>query len=109
MDKHPRDMPNGSMLLLGVSYAAMETGKIWTYVLLKAGGLWYSTGTGPQAAGWGAVERWLGRSDRHLEFVEVVTGTERLWTRKPEISGQTEVAVVEDLIRSGDLRRSYLD
>lgn len=79
-------VPNGTILTMGISYAGMgqtdldttrgrQTPKVFTYAMLKAGGLWYFTGTGrvPQAAGWGAVERWLAKDNRTVEWVKVVT------------------------------------
>ena len=96
---HPKTMPNCSILLLGISYPGLvedkdktrgrEMPKVFTYALLKAGGVWYTTGAGktPQAAGWGAVERWLERDNRVLEFIEVVSGTDRVWTAPGEAVG----------------------
>lgn len=90
-------LTNGTLLLIGVSYRNAQPGgdtrgrvnpKTYTYALLKAGGLWYMSGTGqvPQAAGWGAVERWLGKDGRRLEWVK---GTHQdqlldLWAAEPE-------------------------
>jgi hypothetical protein len=85
-------IPNGALLLMGISYDGMgqtdldttrgrQTPKVFTYALLKAGGVWYTTGSGrvPQAAGWGAVERWLSKDNRVVEWVKVVTQTADLW------------------------------
>ncbi len=85
-----RKIPNGAVLLMGVSFTSGEPGgdtrgrtspKVFTYTLLKAGGLWYVSGSGksPQAAAWGAVERWLGKDNRVLEWIEVVTETTRVY------------------------------
>lgn len=76
-------IPNGTVLKMGISYPGMgqtdldttrgrHTPKVFTYVFLKAGNLWYGTGKAPQAAGWGAVNRWLDRDGRVVEWVEVV-------------------------------------
>ncbi len=83
---------NGTILLFGISYAGMgqtdldttrgrQTPKVFTYTMLKAGGTWYVSGGGqtPQAAGWGAVVRWLERDNRVVEWVKVVTETADLW------------------------------
>jgi hypothetical protein len=55
--------------------------KVYTYAMLKAGGLWYVTGSGrvPVAAGWGAIERWLEREGREVISVEAMTGKSLLW------------------------------
>jgi hypothetical protein len=92
-----KDVPNGTVLMLGISYrndeqAALTAGpsdanrgmsqpKVFTYVGLKAGGLWYFTGTGktPQAASWPAVERWLARDNRKLEWVNQASRWTHLW------------------------------
>lgn len=86
------DVPNGVVLLFGISYPGMgqtdldttrgrQTPKVFTYAMLKAGGLWYVTGTGrvPQAAGWGAVENWLARDNRKVEWVKVAAEMADLW------------------------------
>lgn len=85
-----RKIPNGAVLLMGISYdnanpagdtRGRTSPKVFTYVLLKAGGLWYVSGTGkaPQAAAWTAVERWLDRDNRVLEWIEAVTETVRVF------------------------------
>lgn len=82
------EVPNGTVLLFGIEYPGLVGGrgdwavpKVWTYAMLKAGDLWYVTGGGktPQAAGWGAVERWLERDGRQVVSVKVVTETRRVW------------------------------
>jgi len=87
----PRAMPNGTIMTLGVRYLpgsdpggdtrGRANPTVYTYVALKTGGLWYLTGSGkvPIAAGWGAVEKWLERDNRHLEFVGISTGTRRIY------------------------------
>jgi hypothetical protein len=81
-----RTVPDGTMLLMGIRYdqsagaGGYPTGNplIYTYALLKAKGLWYMTGGSgkvPTAAGWGAIERWLDRDGRVVEWVKVVTET----------------------------------
>lgn len=91
MALEPRTMPNGTLLVLGIRYLpGSEPGgetrgrvnpTVYTYAALKTAGLWYLTGSGkvPTAAGWGAVERWLERDNRKLEFVEIATGSRRIW------------------------------
>jgi len=87
------DYPNGTVLLLGITYPGLTEPfgdatrgrtqpKVFTYVLLKAGNLWYATGgpKAPQAAGWGAVERWLSREDRTVVWASVVTQTDRIYS-----------------------------
>lgn len=84
-DLDPRKMPNGVILVFSIRYAGDQPGgntrgrtnpKIYDYAMLKSGGLWYVTGAGqsPQAAGWGAVEKWLTRNGREVVRVEIVTG-----------------------------------
>lgn len=80
-----RKLPNGTVLLLGISHTSppldpdasrgMTAPKVFTYALLKTGGLWYATGSGkvPTAAGWGAVERWLAKDGRVVEWAKIVT------------------------------------
>jgi hypothetical protein len=90
-------VPNGTVFLFGIRYqrhipdgqeGVYEPGqtKVYTYAMLKEGGLWYVAGGGrvPQAAGWGAVERWLGRDGRVVEWIKMVTETTSLW---PEHNG----------------------
>lgn len=82
-----RTVPEGTVLLFGVRYQGEEyqdradSEKIYTYAMIKAGGYWYVTGGGrtPQAAGWGAIERWLARDGRVVEWVKHVTQTAQLW------------------------------
>lgn len=83
---NPRTMPDGVILVFHIRYENQaernpEAAQIYTYVLSKAGGLWYTSGAGqvPQAAGWGAVEKWLERDGRDLVRVEVVTGQRTIW------------------------------
>jgi hypothetical protein len=111
-----RKVLDGTILLFGIRYAAEPgawTGpdKTYTYAMLKAGGMWYVTGGGrtPQAAGWGAVERWLERDGRVVEWVRHVTETCQLWpfTIKPHrfeasYSGMVCGAMVEDVNGNGD-------
>jgi hypothetical protein len=74
-------VPNGTILIMGIQYENQTTDKVWTYALLKAGGLWYVTGNGqvPTAAGWAAVERWLAKSNRRVVSVRAVTETVPLY------------------------------
>jgi hypothetical protein len=86
-----KKIPNGTILVLGVTYSNPPTDpdatrgltppKVFTYVALKAGGLWYFSRSGrvPQAAGWGAVERWLDKDNRTVEWVDAVTSRTRVW------------------------------
>lgn len=75
-------VPDGTVLLMGIRYEGQTTDKVWTYGLLKAGGLWYVTGgaRAPQAAGWGAVNRWLERDGRIVLWVKVGTEWAGLYT-----------------------------
>lgn len=82
-------IPSGTVLMMGVRFEdrdepdpdatrGMRPPKVYTYALLKAGALWYVTGSGkvPQAAGWGAVERWLAKDGKVVEWVRVAA----VWT-----------------------------
>jgi len=103
-----RDLPNGTVLLMGISYPGdipdadatrgMTQPKVYTYALLKTGALWYVTGAGrvPQAAGWGAVERWLGKDDRNVEWVKAVTGTRTIWPVFPDPASEALLLPQED-------------
>lgn len=77
----PRKVPDGTVMVMGIRYASQTSDKVWTYVWLKAGGLWYGTGNArvPTAAGWGAVERWLEADGREVLWIDVVTGMERIY------------------------------
>lgn len=72
-------LPNGTVLIMGVRYDGAP--RVFTYAMLKVGGLWYVTGSGrvPVAAGWAAVERWLGKDGRAIVWVKVATGWEDLY------------------------------
>jgi hypothetical protein len=74
-------VPDGTVLLMGAQYENQTTDKVWTYALLKAGGLWYVTGTGgaPQAAGWGAINRWIERAGLTVLWVKGATGWAELY------------------------------
>lgn len=82
----PRQMPDDTLLKIRLQYEGQTSDKVWTYVLVKAEGLWYSTGTGkvPQAAGWGAVERWLADKGRQVLSVDLVTETVRIYEAPDE-------------------------
>lgn len=92
------NVPNGTVLLVGVSYEGagqtdLDTSrgrtapKVFTYAMLKAGGLWYVTGSGkvPVAAGWGAVERWLSRDGRVVEWVKTSQGWNHAYIRPVDV------------------------
>lgn len=80
----PRKLPNGTVLFFGISYERAQAAdtrgrtepKVYSYAALKQAGVWYFSGAGkvPQAAGWGAVENWLERDNRKLEWVKIVSG-----------------------------------
>lgn len=86
-----RQVPDGTILLFGIRYEPHPGSplpantKIYTYAMIMAGGFWYVTGGGktPQAAGWGAIERWLERDGRVVEWVRHVTATAQLWPEPP--------------------------
>lgn len=73
---------DGTVLLVGIAYQTMRD-KVWTYSIIKAGGRWYTSGTGktPQDAGWGAIDRWLSDPVREVRWIRVVTQTELLFER----------------------------
>ena len=83
-------VPDGAGRLMGIQYEGQTSDKVWTYALLKAGGLWYMTGSGsaPQAAGWGAVNRWLERDGRVVLWVRVATGWADLYPVPPVDTSQ---------------------
>lgn len=85
-------VPDGTVLLMGVKYESQTTDKVWTYALLKAGGLWYVTGNGkaPVAAGWGAVNRWLERDGRVVLWVKAATEWAEVFTSPVDTSQATE-------------------
>lgn len=75
-----RQVPDGTILLAGITFDRIPD-KVWTYSLIKAGGRWYTSGTGksPQDAGWGAVQRWLAREGTTVAYIDAVTARDRLW------------------------------
>jgi hypothetical protein len=88
----PRAVPNGQILIFGIQYPGLTEPskdatrgrtqpKTFTYAALKAGNLWYFTGgaKAPQAAGWGAIEKWLARDNRTVVWVSAVTQTETIY------------------------------
>jgi hypothetical protein len=84
-----RSLPEGTVLLVGVTFSGMTSSaevpaKVYTHAMLKAGGSWYVTGGGaPQMAGWGAIERWLSRDGRQVVWVKKVTASETIEARGP--------------------------
>lgn len=102
----PRKIADGSILVWHLRYESQleaddRRGRAdpltYTYAMLKAGGLWYVTGAGrvPQAAGWGAVEKWLERDGRIVVRVELVTAQTPIW---PEPEQPTDEEIVQALI-----------
>jgi hypothetical protein len=81
---------------MGIQYESQTSDKVWTYALLKAGGVWYVTGNGkaPVAAGWGAINRWLERDGRIVLWVKVGTGWTDLYPAR--IEGQRADQVIVD-------------
>lgn len=93
--------PNGTLLVMGIVYDNLDAPspdetrgrtepKVFTYAALKMAGLWHFTGSGqvPQSAGWGAVERWLGKNGRRVVWVRLVTQTALIWPeiQEPELA-----------------------
>jgi hypothetical protein len=92
-----KKIANGTVLMMGISFEGMgpiegndanrgmAQPKVYTYALLKAGGLWYVTGSGrvPVAAGWLAVERWLSKDGRKVEWVREATGWNEIYPEPP--------------------------
>lgn len=73
-------VPDGTVLAMGIRYEGQTSDKVWTYGLLKAGGLWYMTGSStPTAAGWGAINRWLGKDGRVVLWVRMVNSWNHLY------------------------------
>lgn len=90
--------PDGTVLVFGIRYEG-DNPTVYTYAMLKAGGLWYVTGGSgrvPTAAGWGAVARWLEKDGRVVEWVELVTEKRRVWPvpASPEGNGSAQPARV---------------
>lgn len=85
-------VPNGTVLMMGIRY---ETSTVYTYALIKAGGLWYVTGSGkvPVAAGWGAVNRWLERDGRVVVWVKTATEWADLYPVAPSPVDTSQVSV----------------
>lgn len=86
-----KKIPNGAVLIFYIRYdralddpdetRGRTNPKIYTYAMLKAGGLWYVTGSGrvPTAAGWGAVQRWLERDGRTVVRVDLMGAPLKIW------------------------------
>lgn len=115
-----KKVPNGTLLMLGVGYQNEQPGgdlrgrtdpKVYTYALLKAGGLWYMTGAGqaPHAAGWPVVEKWLSRQGRVLLWIKGVHQDDlpTLWTAaeqvEPERPSQDLIAPDQVVIERPDV------
>lgn len=108
----PRTMPNGVVLVLGIRYdRELEENSrgranplVYTYAALKTGGLWYFTGSGkvPTAAGWGAVERWLDKDGRKLEFVKILMEARLIWSKPVDADLTLTVADEDGLHQLGD-------
>jgi hypothetical protein len=73
--------PDGTVLLLGIQYEGMASGKVFTYAALKAAGRWFFTGSGkvPSDAGWMAVDAWLARDGRVVEWVHSARSFDPIW------------------------------
>lgn len=97
-DSQVRD---GTVLTLGIQYEGQTTDKVWTYAVLKAGGLWYATGNGPVSASWSAINRWLGKDGRIVLWVKVATEWADLYPLRVE--GERAAQVI------WDERPSYYD
>lgn len=86
-------VPNGTVLVFGIRYVPEDSegpqsaSRVFTYAMLKAGGLWYVTGQGrvPTAAGWPAVERWLEKDNREVVHVRAahIDGMTEIWPAPP--------------------------
>jgi hypothetical protein len=70
---------DGTVWLMGVQYRSPDMEpeareKVFEYAWIKANGLWFGSGSGkvPQAAGWGAVQRWLGERNRRLVWLRLM-------------------------------------
>lgn len=95
-------IPNGTVLVFGIRYEREPEGdtrgrtnpRVYTYAMLKAGGLWYVTGSGqvPVAAGWGAIERWLGKDGRVVEHVDVMGAPTRIWPTSAEEAADVDTS-----------------
>jgi len=84
-------VPDGTVLLMGIRYEAQTSDKVWTYALLKAGGLWYVSGSGaPTAAGWTAINRWLERDGRIVLWVKAATSWAEVFPSPVDTSQATE-------------------
>lgn len=87
-------VPDGTVLLMGIRYDGQTSDKVFTYAWLKAGGLWYSTGNArvPTAAGWGAVQRWLDADvGREVLWVRLVTDTKQIYPVPAQSSDGAEL------------------
>lgn len=111
----PRKLPNGTVLFFGISYERTQVAdtsgrtepKVYSYAALKQAGVWYFSGAGkvPQAAGWGAVENWLERDNRKLEWVKIVSGLVDVYPVELPTSPVVELATSEEPKWSDD--RTY--
>lgn len=76
-------MPDGVILVFNVRYQKHVDQRtappVHPLAAIKSAGRWYVTGSGPRAAGWGAIERWLERDNRELVSVEIATGARTIW------------------------------
>lgn len=85
-------VPDGTVLVFGIRYEPQNPGQlanptVYEHVALKARGRWYMTGSGPRDAGWGAIERWLEKDGRVVEYVNAMAQTVTLWPLPPSPEG----------------------
>jgi hypothetical protein len=81
-------LPNGTVLMFGIRYAGRTTERVFTYVMFKAGGLWYVTGNGrvPTAAAWPAIERWLAKDGREVIWVRTAVEWTEVWSSPNQLT-----------------------
>jgi hypothetical protein len=97
-----RHLPNNTVLVLQIRFD--RNPRIYTYLALKVGGLWFFTGRGPHEAGWGAVERWLIKDDK----IVVAAWTYHLHSNG-EISGFMQAASTRSRQPKNDPSDSWMD
>lgn len=83
-------VPERTVLLFGIKYPGRNEGRVYTYTMIKAGGMWYVSGgdLAPQAAGWGAVKNWLAKDGRQVVYVKIATEFRQLWPKPDDLPAE---------------------
>ena len=104
----------GTVMLFGIRYPGSNEGRVYTYTMIKAGGMWYVSGgaRAPQAAGWDAVKNWLAKDGRQVVYVKVATEFRQLWPKPDDLPAASTANLAGYSVASAEARagrRGLLD